>query len=89
MERTLLAVYMVVAYVAISTWVQIIHRFDGVVAVIVASARKGTTLLLSFLLFPKPWSPWYAVGGALVLMGVVWTAVARSQNNQKKKMLPQ
>ena len=85
-ERALVAVYMVAAYFAISTWVQIIKRFDGVVAVIVASARKGMTLLLSFLLFPKPWSPWYAVGGVLVLAGVVWTAAARSS---KKKTLPQ
>ena len=85
-ELAIFAVYMLCAYVAISAWVQIIVRFDSVLAVIIASVRKAFTLLLSFALFPKPFSVWYIVGAAMVFGGLVATAHARRDGAAPARM---
>ena len=85
-ELAVFIVYMLCAYIAISAWVQIILRFDSVLAVIIASVRKALTLLLSFALFPKPFSVWYVVGAALVFGGLVATAQARRDGTAQGRM---
>jgi len=62
------AVYTAIAYIAISTYMSIVKRFGGVAAVLLATARKGMTLVLSFVLFPKAFS-WFYVSGAIFVLG--------------------
>ena len=51
-----------------------------VAAVFISTMRKGLTVVLSFALFPKPWSPKYGVGGALLLAAIVLDNLARGRN---------
>merc|ERR1719203_1329502 len=46
-------VYILLSYVAISSYMAIIKRYGAVVGVLTGTARKAITLILSFLLFPK------------------------------------
>jgi hypothetical protein len=41
-------------------------QFGSVVAVLVGNSRKTMTIILSFILFPKPFATNYITGGALV-----------------------
>ncbi|KAL7549440.1 hypothetical protein ACHAWF_012707 [Thalassiosira exigua] len=67
------AVYTVLSYVSISCYMTLVKRFGGVAAVVLTTARKGMTLALSFLLFPKGFS-WMYVHGSLLVLGAVMVA---------------
>lgn len=56
---------------AISVHMTVVKKYGGVVAVLVATGRKGMTLILSFLLFPKAFSWLYPIGALLVLGGLL------------------
>lgn len=64
-------VYTTVAYAAITAHMTVVRTHGGVAAVLVATARKGLTLILSFALFPKAFSWLYVVGACLVLGGLL------------------
>ena len=50
------AVYTLLSYASISCYMTLVKRFGGVHAVLLTTARKAMTLVLSFLLFPKGFS---------------------------------
>jgi solute carrier family 35 (adenosine 3'-phospho 5'-phosphosulfate transporter), member B3 len=64
-------IYAMVAYVATSFDLTVVRRFGGVTAVLLATARKGMTLILSFVLIPKEFSYYYPMGATLVLGGLL------------------
>jgi len=80
-----MAVYTMVAYVAISMHMSVVKRFGGVAAVVLATARKGMTLVLSFILFPKVFSWYYVVGAILVLGGLLLSSLLKIHSKQRKK----
>jgi adenosine 3'-phospho 5'-phosphosulfate transporter B3 len=51
----------------------LVKRFGGVTAVVLTTARKAMTLVLSFVLFPKGFS-WLYVHGSLLVLGAVMMA---------------
>mmetsp|Transcript_30422 Transcript_30422/g.34680 ORF Transcript_30422/g.34680 Transcript_30422/m.34680 type:complete len:351 (-) Transcript_30422:157-1209(-) len=63
-----MSVYTFIAYIAISCHMTVVKKFGGVAAVVLATARKGMTLILSFILFPKAFS-WYYIFGAILVLG--------------------
>lgn len=73
--------------VAISMHMNVVKRFGGVAAVLVATGRKGMTLILSFLLFPKAFSWFYPIGAALVLGSILVASLHKMR--QKKKSRPE
>ncbi|KAL7570003.1 hypothetical protein ACA910_017050 [Epithemia clementina (nom. ined.)] len=94
---TYFLVYILVAYFAISMHMNVVKRFGGVAAVLVATARKGMTLILSFLLFPKGFSWYYPIGATLVLGGLLLASMykmkkgkshSKNKNNNKSKTTP-
>merc|ERR1712071_267819 len=78
-----MCVYILVAYIAISFFMQIVKRFGAVTGVLAAAARKTMTLVLSFLIFPKEFSWYYVLGAILVLGGLL----ASSLYKIRKKVL--
>jgi len=48
----------------------VIKRFGALIAVITTSLRKMLTIILSFLIYPKPFSFAYAIGLILVFAGI-------------------
>lgn len=74
-------IYTFIAYIAISFHMNVVKKYGAVVAVLVASGRKAMTLILSFLLFPKPFSWFYPFGALLVLGGLTVSSLAKIYNN--------
>ena len=66
-------VYTVLSYISISCYMTLVKRFGGVTAVLLTTARKAMTLVLSFLLFPKGFS-WLYVHGSLLVLGACMVA---------------
>jgi len=79
------AVYTFIAYVAISFHMNVVKRYGGVAAVLVATGRKAMTLILSFVLFPKGFSWFYPIGAALVLGGLTVSSLAKIRKSSKKE----
>ena len=67
------ATYTILSYVSISCYMTLVKRFGGVTAVVLTTARKAMTLVLSFVLFPKGFS-WLYVHGSLLVLGAVTMA---------------
>jgi UAA transporter family len=63
----------------------VVKQYGGVTAVLVGNARKAMTMMLSFLLFPKPFTPEYAVGGMLVLTGLMANVYMKSRQHQHQQ----
>ena len=61
----------------------VVKRFGGVAAVLVATGRKGMTLILSFFLFPKAFSWYYPTGATLVLGGLLVASLYKMQKKKK------
>lgn len=78
------AIYTFVAYIAISFHMNVVKRYGGVAAVLVATGRKAMTLILSFLLFPKSFSWFYPLGAILVLGGLLVSSLAKINAHRKK-----
>lgn len=89
MENRQLAIYFTVytfvAYVAISMHMNVVRRFGGVAAVLLATGRKGMTLVLSFVLFPKGFSWFYPAGASLVLGGLLVSSLLKIRSKNKKQ----
>ena len=75
--RLYIPIYTFIAYIAISCHMNVVKRFGGVAAVVLATGRKAMTLVLSFLLFPKGFSWFYVVGASLVLGGLMVSSLAK------------
>jgi len=83
-----LMVYTFVAYVAISFHMSVVRRFGGVSAVLLATGRKGMTLILSFIFFPKKFSWLYVIGALLVLGGLLLSSLYKIQQKKKNPSSP-
>ena len=81
----LLTIYTVLSYGAITIHMIMVKEFGGVVTVLVGNTRKALTILLSFLLFPKPGSMLYLCGTILVFGGLTGQAYYKETNREGKK----
>lgn len=82
-----IGVYTFIAYIAISIHMTVVRRFGGVAAVLVATGRKGMTLIISFIIFPKAFSWFYVVGAILVLGGLLLSSLFKIQQRKKKEVM--
>lgn len=82
------SIYTFIAYVAISFHMNVVKRFGGVAAVLVATGRKGMTLIFSFLFFPKGFSWFYPMGSVLVLGGLLISSLANMRSKDRNKQYP-
>jgi adenosine 3'-phospho 5'-phosphosulfate transporter B3 len=76
--------YVFISHIAVSAHTQVVKKFGGVAAVFVGTARKGMTLVLSFVLFPKESNWKYAVGATLVLGGLTVASLEKQRNRKKR-----
>mmetsp|Transcript_38840 Transcript_38840/g.93894 ORF Transcript_38840/g.93894 Transcript_38840/m.93894 type:complete len:244 (-) Transcript_38840:64-795(-) len=84
-----IGIYTFIAYVAISVHMTVVKKYGGVAAVLVATGRKGMTLILSFLLFPKAFSWLYVAGGTLVLGGLLLNSLWKMEKKKGNVDPPQ
>lgn len=76
--------YILISHIAVSAHTAVVKKFGGVAAVFVGTARKGMTLILSFLIFPKESNWKYAVGAILVLGGLTVASLEKQRNKHKQ-----
>jgi len=79
--------YILISYIAVSAHTAVVKKFGGVAAVFVGTARKGMTLILSFLLFPKE-SNWKYGAGAFLVLGGLAVASLEKQRKKRKTSVP-
>uniref|UniRef100_A0A7S2MJ67 Sugar phosphate transporter domain-containing protein n=1 Tax=Helicotheca tamesis TaxID=374047 RepID=A0A7S2MJ67_9STRA len=81
MERPVLLVYLfgvgICLAMAVLAYTRLIQLSGPVVAVATATLRKVVTVLLSYILYPKPLLPVHAFSGLLVLVGVLLSTFCR------------
>lgn len=75
----LLILYGLVGFGGVQFYLSTVKLFGIVTAQSIATARKMTTVLLSFLLFPKPFEQQYLVSMLLVASGLVLHAKAKER----------
>lgn len=80
-----MALYTIISHVAITCHMTLVQRFGGIAAVLVGNFRKALTIYLSFLLFPKPRSIWYVVGGVCVFGGLLGQEYTRERRKQQTR----
>jgi len=82
---TYMVVYTLISYIAISSFMMIVKKYGGVTAVLLSTARKSMTLILSFILFPKAFSWYYALGACLVLGGLLAVSLKKQYSKTSSK----
>lgn len=75
----LMLIYTFLAYIAITFHMALVKEFGGIVTVLVGNTRKAVTIVLSFLLFPKPMSILYVFGGVLVFGSLIANAFMKEK----------
>eukprot|EP01041_Mallomonas_annulata_P004583 gene4583-9111_t len=75
----LMTVYTFLAYIAITFHMTLVKEFGGITAVLVGNTRKAMTIVLSFVLFPKPVSNLYIFGGVLVFGSLIGNAIMKER----------
>ena len=83
---TFMITYTCISYVAISTFMTIVKRYGGVTAVLLGTARKAMSIMLSFLLFPKPFTWYYAFGAILVLGGLLAASLLKQRLKNRENI---
>ncbi len=82
---TFMIIYTTISYIAISLFMTIIKKYGGVTAVLLGTARKAMSLILSFLFFPKTFSWFYVLGAGLVLGGLMVVSLTKHFDRQKAR----
>jgi len=84
----LMTIYTFLAYIAITFHMALVKEFGGVTTVLVGNTRKALTIVMSFILFPKPVSYLYALGGLFVFGGLTtiayWKERAHSSSSKDR-----
>ena len=75
----------VCAYLGLQCYLAIVRDHGGVVAVLLANGRKIATIVLSFMLFAKPFNSRHFIGLALVFVGVYLGYLSKRGNKKSKK----
>jgi adenosine 3'-phospho 5'-phosphosulfate transporter B3 len=82
---SIMAIYTFLAYIAINFHMALVQEFGGIVTVLVGNTRKAMTIVLSFILFPKPSSINYVFGGIFVFGGLIGNAIMKESVSRGKK----
>ena len=79
------AIYTILSYASISCYMILVKRFGGVTAVVLTTARKAMSLVLSFFFFPKGFSWLYVHGSLLVLGAVMMASICKKMGSHRDK----
>jgi adenosine 3'-phospho 5'-phosphosulfate transporter B3 len=63
--------------------IALLKTTDAIVTVTVTSLRKAFTVILSFVLFSKPWSVKYLYGGIAIAAGAALEVLEATSRGQK------
>jgi solute carrier family 35 (adenosine 3'-phospho 5'-phosphosulfate transporter), member B3 len=83
----LMVVYTFVAYIAITFHMALVEEYGGINTVLVGNSRKAVTIVLSFVMFPKPMSVLYVFGGVLVFGSLIGNAYMKEKTVHNVNLL--
>ncbi|CDS37567.1 adenosine 3' phospho 5' phosphosulfate [Echinococcus multilocularis] len=63
----------------------LVHHFGALLAVTVTTVRKAVTIVLSFLVFRKPFSIEYVWSGSLVVIGIFLHSYSKSNGSKSER----
>lgn len=73
-------IYSLLGYAGIFSVYSLIREFDALLTVTVTTLRKAFNVVLSFILFPKPFSVGYLLSGFIIFTGVCLEVIARNHS---------
>ena len=73
--------YSISGYLGVQIVLTMVRQFGAFTAVAVTSMRKALSIAISFILFSKPFTLTYVVGGIIVLFGIYLNLVAKDKRN--------
>ncbi|KRZ70094.1 Adenosine 3'-phospho 5'-phosphosulfate transporter 2 [Trichinella papuae] len=76
--------FSVCSYFGVQVILTLINGFDALVAITVTTFRKVITVCLSFILFSKPFTYRYLLGGIVIVIGIYFNLYSKKQNVIKK-----
>ncbi|XP_003374445.1 putative thrombospondin type 1 domain protein [Trichinella spiralis] len=76
--------FAVCSYFGVQVILTLINGFDALVAITVTTFRKVITVCLSFILFSKPFTYRYLLGGIVIVIGIYFNLYSKKQNVMKK-----
>ena len=74
-------VYSITGYLGVQVVLTMVRQFGAFTAVAVTSMRKALSIVISFVLFSKPFTVNYVYGGIIVLLGIYLNLVAKDKKN--------
>eukprot|EP00520_Triparma_pacifica_P013246 CAMPEP_0118632958 /NCGR_PEP_ID=MMETSP0785-20121206/730_1 /TAXON_ID=91992 /ORGANISM="Bolidomonas pacifica, Strain CCMP 1866" /LENGTH=201 /DNA_ID=CAMNT_0006523779 /DNA_START=154 /DNA_END=755 /DNA_ORIENTATION=- len=77
-----LAFYTVISYLAITVHMSTIKKFSAVPTVLLGTARKALTIVVSFVVFPKPMGFGHLTGTVMVLGGLTASGLGKAKNKK-------
>eukprot|EP01102_Stenamoeba_stenopodia_P004642 TRINITY_DN14951_c0_g1_i1.p1 TRINITY_DN14951_c0_g1~~TRINITY_DN14951_c0_g1_i1.p1 ORF type:complete len:428 (+),score=57.36 TRINITY_DN14951_c0_g1_i1:147-1430(+) len=80
-----LAIGVTVSSFGVALIVSLVKLTNAVTAAIVTSLRKAFTITISFLIYSKPWSSRYLIGGMLLAVGTAWEIYSRMKSKTPTK----
>lgn len=72
-------VFSLTGYLGMQVVLSLVRTFGAFAAVTVTSMRKALSVVISFVLFSKPFTPQYLVGGVVVLAGIYMNLASKSR----------
>jgi len=79
-------IFSLTGYCGANVVLTLVRTFGAFVAVTVTSFRKVLSIVISFLLFSKPFSAQYLFGGLVVLLGIYLNLMAKTNTNIKNHL---
>lgn len=78
----LMTIYTFLAYIAITFHMALVKEYGGVTTVLVGNSRKALTIVFSFIMFPKPISYLYVLGGVFVFGSLTAVSYFKEKHNR-------
>ncbi|XP_076812474.1 adenosine 3'-phospho 5'-phosphosulfate transporter 2-like [Clavelina lepadiformis] len=76
----ILFIFSLAGYIGIQFVLHLVRTFGALLAVTVTTCRKAVTMVLSFLLFAKPFTMQYVWSGLLVLLGILLNVYSKNKS---------
>lgn len=78
------SVFALLGYLGVQMVLTLISISDAFVAVVITTCRKAVSIVLSFMLFAKPFAFQYVWSGTMVMLGVFLHAHSKRQAKQQR-----
>jgi len=80
-------IFSLTGYLGINIVLTLVKRFGALLAVTITTCRKAVTIVLSFVLFTKPFTSTYVWSGLIVLLGIYLNIYNKNQKQWNEALI--